>query len=529
VLDFRILGSLEVADDGRPIRLGGPKQRATLAILLLNANRVVSAERLADDLYAGNTPVTAMAQVQRQISELRKALASADAILTRPPGYVIAIAPEQLDLTRFEATVDAASRASSRGDPQRARDLLREALAAWRGAPLADLADEAFAQVAIGRLEEIRLAALEQRIDADLALGRQPALVGELEQLVREHPLRETLRAQLMLAYYRTGRQVEALETYRRTRDMLVSNFGIEPSPSLQQLERAILQQDPALEVAASGVPADPRGHGPVLVLPSGDAAVERLLAIAEPLAALPGRALILARLVSDGALLGATVAALNRRRAAARVPFRTAAFTTPDRAADAVRLASVYDAELVLVDGCSDSCDGAIPPQIAAIFERSPADVGWLVGTPEPLSSSATIFMPFGGGEHDWAALEASALVCKATGSRLRLVGTDADPASGRRDASRLLADASLALQRVVDVEADPMLVPPDTDALVAAIQPAALVVMGVSPRWRSEGQSSASRALLATRKAALLIHGGPRPGALAPRASRTRFTWSL
>jgi len=168
VLEFRILGPLEVVGEHGPVSLGGPKQRATLAILLLNVNRVVSVDRLADDLYSGAAPVTAVTQVQRQISELRKALGSDSAIATQPPGYVIRLAPEQLDLHRFERLADE----SSRTEPRLAAELLREALGLWRGEALADLSYEPFARPAIERLEELRLAALEQRLEAELALGR---------------------------------------------------------------------------------------------------------------------------------------------------------------------------------------------------------------------------------------------------------------------------------------------------------------------------------------------------------------------
>ena len=228
MLEFGILGPLEVDADEGPVPLGGPKQRATLAILLLEANRVVSVERLADDLYSGATPVTAVTQVQRQISELRKIL-GASAIETRAPGYVIRVAPEQLDLKRFERRADEASRARAQGDARAAARLFAEALELWRGAPLADLAHESFAQLSMERLEEIRLAALEQRIDADLALGSHAQLIGELEELVAEHPLRERFRGHLMLGLYRSGRQAEALSVYRLAREELVEAFGIGP------------------------------------------------------------------------------------------------------------------------------------------------------------------------------------------------------------------------------------------------------------------------------------------------------------
>ena len=251
MLEFRILGPLEVVGDEGPIHLGGPKQRATLAILLLNVNRVVSVERLADDLYSGAAPVTAVTQVQRQISELRKVLGGS-AIETRAPGYVIRLAPEQLDLKRFERRAEEATQALAQGKARAAADLFADALELWRGPPLADLAYEPFAQISIERLQEIRLAAVEQRIEADLALGGHAQLIAELEELVAEHPLRERLRGQLMVGLYRSGRQAEALDVYRRTREALVDEFGIEPTPTLHALERAILTQDPSLDLESS-------------------------------------------------------------------------------------------------------------------------------------------------------------------------------------------------------------------------------------------------------------------------------------
>src|SRR2546430_1905852 len=165
VLDFRILGPLEVTDGDRPVRLGGPKQRAALAVLLLSANRVVSVERLADDLYAGAPPVTAVTQVQRQVSELRKLLGTGSGIETRPPGYLIRLSTDQLDVGVFERRIEEGRQALAHGEARRAGQLLQEALALWRGAPLADLAYEPFAQTAIARLEELVVVALEHRIE----------------------------------------------------------------------------------------------------------------------------------------------------------------------------------------------------------------------------------------------------------------------------------------------------------------------------------------------------------------------------
>jgi DNA-binding SARP family transcriptional activator len=519
VLEFRVLGPLEVVGENGPMRLGGRRQRATLAILLLHANRVVPVERLADDLYAGRPPVSAVTQVQRQVSELRRVLGSADVIETRSPGYTLRLRDEDFDLARFERLTGEAHVARARHDPGAAAALLGEALALWRGPPLADLAYEPFARAAVERLEELRLAALEERIDADLELGRHAALVGELEALGAEHPLRERLRGQQMLALYRSGRQAEALGVYRDARQQLVSNFGLEPSAPLRALEHAILTQDASLEVVA---PVPAVRAGAVLVAPSGDAGLDALLALAAPLAR--DRELVVARLVADEGELAEATAALS----ACRPPARTAAFTSDDRTADLVRLATAHEADLVLVDAPPDVDGERIPETLAEVLERSPAQVAILA--PGQGGGSGPVDVPFGGGEHDWAALEVGAWLAVSTGARLRLVGTRADPRSGRRDASRLLADASLAVQRLVDVDAEAVLADHDERALVRAVSDAAVVVVGLSPRWRHEGLGVTRRALVRGAPGpVLLVHRGPRPGGLAPRESRTRFTWTL
>jgi DNA-binding SARP family transcriptional activator len=529
MLEFRILGPLEVVDEKGPIRLGGPKQRATLTILLLSANRVVSIDRLADDLYAGAPPVTAVTQVQRQVSDLRKAFGSAEVIETRSPGYLIPISAAQLDLDRFERLAEDAGRALAGGDAQAAADLLRNALALWRGAPLADLAYEPFAQSAIDRLEEIRLAALEQRIEADLALGRHTALIGELEQLVFDQPLRERSRAQLMLALYRSGRQAEALDVYRKTRAALVDEFGIEPSPALHELERAILSQDPSLDFRPNGNPSAGSG-GALLALPGDEGGIERVLAIAEPLADVAGRELIVVRLLSERDDVGRAASTLNARRESLGVASRAAAFTTLEPARDVVRLAATYEVQLVLLDAPPGLAADQLPDDLAVILERSPADVGVVAGPAAELGDAASVLVPFGGGEHDWAALELAAWLCSATGARLQLAGTKADPGGRRRDASRLLADASLAVQRVVRVDAEPLLAEPTEEALMQASEQSSVVVIGISPRWRHEGVGAVRRATLeAARAPTLIVHRGPRPGGLAPPESHTRFTWSI
>ena len=256
-LDFRILGPLAVRVDGTSVPIGGPKQRALLALLLLSANRVVSRERLIGELFAEQSLNSADHALRNQVSRLRKVLAPAAAdeprLVARAPGYLLRVEPGELDLERFERLVAAGREALAVGDAAAAAESLHAAGRLWEGRPLADLEFEPFARIEVERLEELRLGAVEERIDAELALGRQLALVAELEALGAEHPYRERFHAQLMLALYRCGRQAEGLEVYRRTRTLLNEELGLEPGVELQELERAILVQDAALEVTVDG------------------------------------------------------------------------------------------------------------------------------------------------------------------------------------------------------------------------------------------------------------------------------------
>jgi DNA-binding SARP family transcriptional activator len=528
LLEFRILGPLEVVGDRGPVRLGGTRQRATLAILLLSANRVVSVDSIVEDLYADAAPVTALKQVQRQISELRKALGSVSVIETRSPGYMIRLSPGQLDLSTFERLAAEAAEAFSADDPRQAANLLRQALGLWRGDPLSDLTYESFAQAPIERLQELRLAALEQRIDADLALGRHNELIAELEQLVQAHPVREQLHAQLMQALYRSGRQAEALAAYRGAWTRLMDGFGIEPGPALKELERRILAQDPRLElVPPESSQPSARPSRTVLAVPKDEAGIARLTRLGGPLTRLPEQELILARLVASEAELAGAVRSLEGARQAAEMT-RVAAFTSAEPARDVIRLASAYDVELVLVDAPTVA-HSRLPADVVTVLEESPADVGLVAGPPVAWAEDDGIFIPFGGTEHDWAALELGTWLASNGGMPLRLIGVRADPARGGRDASRLLANASLAVQRLVDVSAEPLLVDPTPDALARAVESAMLVVVGLSARWRTDGVGSVRGALVETGRPVVLVHAGPRPSGLAPRDARTRFTWSL
>jgi DNA-binding SARP family transcriptional activator len=256
-MEFRILGPLEAAGAAGPIPLGSRKQRAVLAILLLRANEVVSYDRLIDDLWGECPPPSAPHTLQVYVSRLRSALRAAGAddgvIVTRPGGYLIRVGFGKLDLNRFEQLVEDSRRALAAESFDRAADKLRAALALWRGRALADLEFEPFARVEVERLEERRLLAVEDLFEIELRLAKHAAVVPELEVLVAQHPLRERMRGQLMLALYRSGRQAEALAAFQDGRDYLVEELGLEPSGTLRELQLAILSQDGSLEAPGNG------------------------------------------------------------------------------------------------------------------------------------------------------------------------------------------------------------------------------------------------------------------------------------
>jgi DNA-binding SARP family transcriptional activator len=258
VLTFKILGSLEVVRDGESLPLGAAKQRALVACLLLHPNDAVSTDRLMDDLWGQEAPSTAEHMLHVYVSRLRKVLEvdGKKVLVTRAPGYLIQLgADDVLDATLFEAMVRQA-RGTDRRDPARSLELLERGLALWRGAALADFAYEPFAQAAVGRLEELRVVAEEERVESLLALGRHQEAIPELESLVQRYPLREHLRAQQMLALYRAGRQSEALTALQAARQTLAAELGIDPGPELRSLEEAILRHDPDLQ--APVVPSTP-------------------------------------------------------------------------------------------------------------------------------------------------------------------------------------------------------------------------------------------------------------------------------
>ena len=261
-MEFRLLGPLEARDRGRPLALGGPKQRGVLAMLLLRPNEVVSTDRVIDELWGDRPPKTVDAYIQNCVSRLRRVL-GAEAIETRAPGYVLRADPNTIDAVQFERALAA----SAPLEPLERATALREALALWRGPALSDLAFERFAQDEVARLDELRLTALEQRVEAELELGRHADVIGEIEALARRHPTRERLRYLQMLALYRAGRQRDALRVYQETRLELVEELGLEPGEELRSLERLIIAQDPALALAPSEVEVREDGQRRVVAL----------------------------------------------------------------------------------------------------------------------------------------------------------------------------------------------------------------------------------------------------------------------
>jgi DNA-binding SARP family transcriptional activator len=247
-MEFEVLGPLQVLQEGQTVRITGPKERALLAALLLRPGEVVSADRLIDLLWGDDAPANAPNALQAVVTRLRKALGphGKDLLVTRTPGYALAVSHDQVDAFRFQGLLDRAARLLHR-DPATASVLLEQALGLWRGPALQDLTDHPLAQQEIARLEELRLAALEARIEAELALGRHTEVVAQLTTLVAEHPLRERFRGQLMLALYRAGRQADALDVYQQTRSLLSEELGLDPEPALQALHERILRQDPSL------------------------------------------------------------------------------------------------------------------------------------------------------------------------------------------------------------------------------------------------------------------------------------------
>ena len=322
-----------------------------------------------------------------------------------------------------------------------------------------------------------------------------------------------------MLALYRSGRQAEALACFQAARAGLVDDLGIEPGPALRQLELAILRQDPTLDLSGTETP-----ERSILAAAVELDGIDSLLALAEPLATRPSRELILACLVPAADLAAASELTRSRQQTLADrgVVARTACFTTTDAGADLVRLATEQDVDFLLVAGRGSPLEHATT---RAVLLSAPCDVGVLISR-DDRPGVGPVLVPFAGAEHDWTAIELGAWLAAALDVPLRLAG----PREVDRDASRLLASASLATQRAFGVTAEPLLVEPGAEGLVRAADDAALVVVGLTGRWQREGLGPVREALVTSaRPPVLLARGGLRPGGLAPNESLTRFTWSI
>ena len=294
LIRFRLLGQVEAWRDGERVELGGRKQRTALASLLVRAGRVVSLDQIVDDLWPEHPPARAAATVQVFVSNLRRALepdrprgAPGTVLVTASRGYQLAALPGSVDAQEFVRLAEQGRAALDGDDPERAAGVLRRALELWQGPALADVPDAPFARAEAARLDELRLGAVEDRIDADLELGRHSALVAELELQVLRHPMRERLRAQLMLALYRCGRQADALQAYRAGRRVLRDELGLEPGSALRELEKAVLRHDPDLAweppapVMLPSAAEEPPGDEPGRVHVVDDSGVNRRLLVA--------------------------------------------------------------------------------------------------------------------------------------------------------------------------------------------------------------------------------------------------------
>jgi DNA-binding SARP family transcriptional activator/streptogramin lyase len=332
-VEFRILGPLEVLDDRRELDLGGVNQRALLAVLLVNANRVVSNRRLIQEVWGEHPPETASAMVRNYVSRLRKELNGAAGIHTRPPGYVLHVDPGCVDLDLFQRLYDEGRQALTEPDPQRAVLVLRKALDLWRGPALADLAGTEIGMVEGARLEQLRRGALVARIEAELALGRDGDLIAELEGLVRDEPHDEAFRRQLMLALYRAGRQSDALAAYRDAHRQLSTDLGIEPGPELRELEASILRHDPSL---APELPRSRKAR-----------TVRRRLGR-------PSRTKTLAGVAVLGAVLAATLPVALSSRGSASTEIRARSVVAMDQTGRVVADAPLHAKPLGLTGGAS-------------------------------------------------------------------------------------------------------------------------------------------------------------------------------
>jgi DNA-binding SARP family transcriptional activator len=524
-LDFRVLGPLEVIADGAPLHIDGRRLRALLAVLLLNANRPVTPDRLIDDIWGERPPATATNALHVHISRLRQAIGSG-AVVHHRAGYTLSLARSQLDLNRFEDAWRDARRTMAAGDHRAAHSALCEALRLWRGDPLVEFAGSRFADADAHRLAEMRWAAVGDRIEVELALGRHEEAVPELEAMVELHPLQERPLAQLMVALYRCGRQVDALAACRDARERYATEFGLTLGPDVLRIERAILQHDPTLAAPTDRGPD--RGAASVAVAARSIDELTALVSVAGPMGPATGGELLLVRTIDPGdpELLETSASETAQQVQAlhhSRINARAATFTSETPASDLVKLADEQGSGLLLIDAGwlvvrqqvleDASCD------VAVVSTRP----GWRAAARSP------VVVPFGGNEHDWAALEIGCWLAHAVSVPLLLAGV-AGRRTGRADASRTLTAASLVAQRVYGVLPEPRLVPSAPEGLVELASAARALVMGFSHDWHRAGLGPVRDRVAATAACPVVfVRQGRRPNGFAPAHAVTRFTWSL
>ena len=505
--EFRLLGPLEVVEDGRPVSIEGDKPHVLLALLLLEAGQVLSSGRLIDAVWPEGPPGSAGRVLHVYVGQLRKALGAAQ-IETVGAGYVLRLRGTRLDLLEFERLAEEGRALLDNDRPREATEQLAAALRLWRGDPLADLP----ANYLVGeraRLGELRLGAIELRNAAMLAAGRHAEVVPDLAALAQRHPLRESLQAQLMLALYRCGRQAEALTVYRQVQSILHRELGLEPTAELRRLEQAILRQEPRL--IADGAPVPAR----TLVIAGRRSELAPLLALGRLAAARSRSDVILIRLLESSADVGAATRDLEPLRSDA---VRVTALRSTSATHDLRRVVADQEASLLLLEVSDEDLRG--PPQMT----DSPCDVAFVYWQAR-FDSALPIAVPFGGSDNDWAAVELAALIAGAANSALRLLAA-ASPGDG--DVDRFLASAALIIQRFLPAAVEPVVMERGDAGTSAALAGCGLVITGLGD-WAAEGIGDARLRLTRRAVPAIFVRRGLRPGLIAPAHTLTRFRWTV
>lgn len=522
-LGFGLLGPLEITVDGDDCTPKGRHQRVLLTLLLVRLNETVPSEQLADRLWDGRPPPTALNALQVYVSQLRKLFPGRTVIETVAPGYRLAAPASTLDLYRFQDKWRRGRELFEAGDGRQASELLREALSLWRGDPLVDVQYDAFGGAEARRLEEMRLDATIDRIQVDLALGRHSQVIGELGALVDLHPLREQFASLLMIALYRAGRQADALTVAAQIRTRLDAEYGLMPSSELRELERSILNHDDALRTPGQTRPTDPiasaqhvvvagvNGH-PTADLIDAGSAVSQALGITE---------LVAVQLTSSHGEVSDAARSLTAATVGLPVTVRVAALASASPAKDVARLIETEPVALLV----SDLVGPGFTEQTSSLLTVSACDVALVSGA--KWRPNGPIIVLFSGSEHDWAAVGVAANLAHHLNSELLMLAVESSPATG--NPSRLLASASLVIQRAFNVSAPGQLVSPSIVEIVSACETARMICAGVSTRWNEIGVGPTRAALVEAGLPVVLLRRGSRPSPFAPAAAKTQYSWSM